>query len=68
MKKYKIVVWSNSMYPYEFTSNSRNARQHAFDHVGTSGGAGCNVFTVGGKFVSGVRYSDEKRDFYYICK
>ena len=68
MKKYKIVVWSDSMYPYEFESTSRNAKQHAIDHVGTNGGSAANVFTLDGVFVSGVRYSDEKRDFYYICK
>lgn len=68
MKKYNIVVWSNSMYPYEFTSTSRNAKQHAYEHIGPNGGAACNVFTLDGVFVSGVRYSDEKRDFYYIRK
>lgn len=68
MKKYKIVVWSDSMYPHEFESTSRNAKQHAIDRVGTRAGAAAAVFTLGGVFVSGVVYSYEKCDFYYICK
>jgi len=49
MKQYKIVVFTPQGWDKEYTSPSRNAKQHILNHFAGTSSAQCNVYTMQGK-------------------
>lgn len=66
-EKYTIRYGSNGQQTDEVKSNSRNARRHGQQLLGTSGGGWVKVLNAHGDIVSYARYSPDSGKGWYIA-
>ena len=62
--KYIVTISDGKGRIIGFKSDSRNAKKHLRERVGTKNGAVCIIHTLSEKYVSACGYSDEFGFFY----